>query len=119
MADNLTSQLTRALMDYSRTTEEEINKILKDVGNEGKQKLNTTSPKRLGKYHKGWRVKLERRSGTVTVHIHNEIYRLVHLLEKGHNIHHGGHAAAKVHVEPVDTWAKEEAMRRIEEAIRR
>ncbi len=121
---DLTTQLTRIMSDYSRTSEEKIQKILQDVGKEAKQKLNRTSPKRPGggAYRRGWKVTLQRRNGNTTVHIHNKIYRLVHLLEKGHvsRRKHRGRpfVDAKVHVQPVDEWAKNEVERRIREELR-
>lgn len=115
---DLTSQLSAVLTEYSRTSSEKIENILEDVGKEAKSKLNATSPKRTGKYRKGWKVKLERRNGSVQVHVHNTRYQLTHLLENGHKSRSGGFVPAQPHIAAVDSWAKDEVERRIREELR-
>lgn len=110
---DLTTQLSQILTEYSRTTSDKIEKIVQDVGKEAKSKLNSTSPKRTGKYRKGWKVKIERRNGSVKLHVHNTRYQLTHLLENGHRSRNGGFVAARSHIAAVDQWAKDEVERRI------
>lgn len=116
---NLTSQITQALTEYSRVAQEDIQKILDDVGKEAVQKVKPNSPKGTGKYRRGWKVTVKKRPDHYEIHVHNKRYQLTHLLEKGHKIWRGGRAAAFPHIADVDNWAKEEAERRIREALSR
>lgn len=114
---DFSQQLISALQEYSETCEDEIQKILQDVGKEAQAKLSKTSPKRTGKYKRGWKVDITRKAGECTVSVHNTRYQLTHLLENGHRTRNGGFVSAQVHIAPVDTWAKEEAEKRIKEVF--
>lgn len=116
MSNDLTAQLISAMKEYSSTCEEQIQEVLQDVAKEAKKKLSSTSPKRTGKYKRGWKVTLTRRAGYCKVDIHNTKYQLTHLLEKGHRLH-GGRSPAIVHIKPVEEWAIKEAEKRIKEVL--
>ena len=113
---DLTAQITAALKEYSSTCEEQIQEVLQDVAKEAKKQLSSASPKRTGKYKRGWKVTLTRRSGYCKVDIHKTRYQLTHLLEKGHRAH-SGRSPAIVHIKPVEEWAIKEAERRIKEVL--
>ena len=113
---DLTAQLVSALKEYSSTSEDKIQGVLEDVAKEAKKQLSSSSPKRTGKYKRGWKVTLTRRSGYCKVDIHNTRYQLTHLLEKGHRAH-SGRSPAIVHIAPVEQWAIQEAERRIKEVL--
>ena len=116
MSNDLTAQLISAMKEYSSTCEEQIQEVLQDVAKEAKKKLSSTSPKRTGKYKRGWRVTITRRAGYCRADIHSTEYRLIHLLEKGHSVR-GGRSPAIVHVKPVEEWAIKEAEKRIKEVL--
>lgn len=116
MSNDLTAQLISAMKEYSSTCEEQIQEVLQDVAKEAKKKLSSTSPKRTGKYKRGWKVTLTRRAGYCKVDIHNTQYQLTHLLEKGHRVG-SGRSPAIVHIKPVEEWAIKEAEKRIKEVL--
>lgn len=113
---DFTAQLTAALKEYSQTCEQDIQKAIDDVCKEAKSKLSSSSPKRTGKYKRGWKVTIERRSGYYKAHIHNSRYQLTHLLEKGHRVR-GGHSPAIPHIKAVEEWANNEVEKRIKEVL--
>ena len=116
--DDLTKQITDAMMQYTGAVSEEIETALQSVGKEAAVKLKQTSPKRSGKYRRGWTVKAFRENGEISVVVHNRDYRLTHLLEHGHKTRNGGRAKASPHIAPVEDWAEAEAMKAIEKAVK-
>lgn len=116
MSNDLTAQLISAMKEYTSTCEEQIQEVLQDVAKEAKKQLSSTSPKRTGKYKRGWKVTLTRRAGYCKVDIHNTKYQLTHLLEKGHRVG-SGRSPAIVHIKPVEEWAIKEAEKRIKEVL--
>ena len=112
--NNLANEIARALRQYTDEVKEKIDDAGKEVSENGIQKLESTSPKDTGKYSKGWRLK---KVGTKWV-TYNKIYRLTHLLEKGHAKVNGGRVPAKVHIAPVEQDMITEYRRKVEEAIR-
>ena len=58
-ADNLQLVISSILDAYSDDVKEVITESAKKVGEEGKDKLKKSSPKRTGSYRKGWRLVLE------------------------------------------------------------
>ena len=114
---DFTQKLTEALMEYSRTCEQDVQQIIDDVSKEAKKRLSATAPKRTGKYKRGFRVTITKRSGYYKADIHNpKKYMLTHLLEKGHKVR-GGRSPALPHFAAVEQWANKEVERRIREAL--
>ena len=114
---DFTAQLTAALKEYSTTCEQEIQKAIDDVSKEAKKRLLATSPVgRRGKYRRGWKVTVEKRSGYYKAHIHSKEYQLTHLLEHGHKVR-GGHSPAIPHIADVEQWANAEIEKRIKEVL--
>lgn len=114
---DLTAQITAALKEYSSTSEDKIQEVLQDVAKEAKKKLSSASPSRTGKYKRGWKVTMTRRSGYCKVDIHNSRYQMTHLLEHGHRVG-SGRSPAIVHIAPVEQWAINEAEKRIKEVLK-
>ena len=112
--NNLANEIVRALRQYTDEVIEKVDAAGKEVSENGIQKLESTSHKDTGKYAKGWRLK---KVGTKWV-TYNKIYRLTHLLEKGHAKVNGGRVEAKVHIAPVEQDMIEEFTRKVEDAIR-
>ena len=115
---DLSKQIADAMAQYTGAISEEIEASLKNVGKEAAVRLKSTSPRRSGKYRKGWKVTAERRNGEINVTVHNKYYRLTHLLEHGHKTRNGGRAKAIPHIAPVEDWAEAEAMKAIEKAVK-
>lgn len=95
------------LDDYSKDIYEGMEQASIDVAKEGASTLRKTSPKKTGKYRKGWRVKSTSNLKSFSSIIYNASKpALTHLLEKGHIIKRNGtkkgDARAKVHIKPVE-----------------
>lgn len=118
--DDLTIQITRALEEYAEEVQDKIESVLDDVGNEAVKMLRKTSPKRSGKYGKGWRVKKEKHGGRVVLTLYNAKYgSLTHLLENGHRKRNRtGWVEAQPHIAKVEKYAIKEAERRITEVLK-
>ena len=116
---DFTKQLIDTMKEYSNTCETEVQKVIEDVSKEARKKLSSTSPKKTGKYKRGWRVKFTKRQGYYKVNIHNpSSYQLTHLLEKGHKVR-GGYSPAIPHIKAVEEWANAEVEKRIKEVLSR
>lgn len=102
------------LAKYSAGATEVLEEAIKEVSKESVKKLKSTSPKRKGKYGKSWAQQVEtgRLKVGAVVYAKKPEYRLTHLLEKGHAKRGGGRVDARVHIEPVNDWAQEEAIDR-------
>lgn len=103
--DEIKIQLTKILDEYSDEVKEDINKVTKKIANETVKELKAKSPKSKdgGNYAKSWKKK---KSGKGIV-VYNEIYRLTHLLERGHvsaNQYgtYNKRVAAIPHIKPVE-----------------
>ena len=95
--------ITDILNDYSNEIQEAITEDAIKIANDGRDTLKNTSPKRTGKYRKGWRVQVKKGRGFVNATIYNATnWQLTHLLEKPHATRNGGITTPKVHIAPVE-----------------
>ena len=114
MAQTVEQQMNRILTDYSKDVIKETDEAFDNVSKECVQKLKSSSPKRKGKYARGWTKTTEKGGGlkTNTVVVHNKVDQLTHLLENGHIIRNAkgtyGRVAGIKHIAPVEEWAAEE-----------
>ena len=117
------NQMADILDDYSRDVKKATNDAIGNTSKQSVQKLKNTSPKRSGKYARGWTTKKERsRDGIVTVTVHNKTdYQLTHLLENGHVIKNAkgeyGRFNGIKHIAPVEEWAASELPLEIEKEL--
>lgn len=121
---SIEAQVAALLDNYTKDVKEATDKVFEQTAKESAQKLKQTSPRgkgrNAGEYAKSWTVKKERdkRSGLYTVTVHNkDHYQLTHLLEKGHALPQGGRTNPQEHIAPVERWAQDEVVRRIEEQL--
>ena len=105
--------------DYLGDVIKATDTVIPEVAKEAVKRLKNDSPKRSGKYAKSWRVSTEkRRTGAKsTIYANDPGYRLAHLLEYGHAKRDGGRTRAIVHIEPVERWATDEVVSRLQRAI--
>lgn len=114
MAQSIELQMDRILSDYSKDVIRETDEAFDTVAKECVKKLKSSSPKRKGKYARGWTKTTEKGGGlkTNTVVVHNKVYQLTHLLENGHIIRNAkgtyGRVSGIKHIAPVEEWAVEE-----------
>ena len=106
---------------YVEDIGEAVEETSNQIGKEAKEELKRTSPKKTGRYSKGWTVKKDRKNKSYyTVKVWNRTdYQLTHLLEFGHATRNGGRTKAIPHIRPVEEKYKEKFERQIKEKIRR
>lgn len=113
---DIASEITKALTEYTSEVEAEMDMIKSDVADETVDMLKVNSPTgRRGKYAKGWRKK---KDGTSYV-IHNATNAgLTHLTEKGHAKRNGGRTKAQPHISLAEEMAIKKFENKVEMAIR-
>lgn len=110
--------INNILNEYSEDIQVALTESAEKVAKEGADKLKVSSPKRTGKYSKGWRVKVTKGKGFVDCVIHNSTnYQLTHLLEKPHLKRNGGITKPKVHIAPVEEYCKSRYEKEVETII--
>ena len=110
------------LQDYSVEVSKTAAEAVQEVTKEATKKLRQTSPKRKGRYAKGWTGKVEKTATTVdaTVYGKTGTYQIAHLLEHGHARRGGGRNVGGIeHIKPVEEWAIKEVEKRIREKVER
>lgn len=124
MAESLTVQLQNILDEYSEEVKQAANDSIDKVAKQSAQKIRAGSPRRTGKYARGWRVRREGGpGGIVTAIVHNSTnYQLTHLLERGHVIRNKkgtyGRVPGRPHIAPVEAWANNELPLEIERKLK-
>ena len=108
--ESFQQQLEDILNDYATEVRETVDNCCMETAKDCGNKLKQTSPKKTGKYAKGWAVKeVKQGIGASTWVVHNKTsYQLTHLLEKGHAKRNGGRVRAIPHIKPVEKWAQDE-----------
>lgn len=119
--NDISTQIAAAMTQYSDEVKAEIQAEIKNVADTALQNVKASSPKRSGKYKRGWKMKIETQGGTIsaTVYQKNPQHRLTHLLEEGHKKRGGrGFVPAQPHIREVERWAEAEAIKKIEKAVK-
>lgn len=115
----------QAVKDYLEIYVEDIGESVEEtsnqIGKEAKDELKQTSPKKTGRYAKGWTIKKDKKKKNYyAIKIHNKTdYQLTHLLEFGHATRNGGRTKAIPHIRPVEEKYKKEFEERLKDKIRR
>ena len=119
--ENLTQTLKNYLENYVEDISEVVEETSTQIGKEARDELKQTSPKRTGKYAKGWTVKKDRKSKNYyTVKVWNKTdYQLTHLLEFGHATRNGSRTKPIPHIRPVEEKYKQEFEKELKAKIRR
>jgi hypothetical protein len=114
--EQLASAINEELKGYTEGLALSTKEAVKKQGANAAKALRDTSPKRKGRYAKGWRSKIISEStDKVEVTVHNaKWYMLTHLLEHGHARRGGGRVAAKPHIAAVEQAVIEDLERDIE-----
>lgn len=117
MADSILD-VKDILNEYSEDITAAIAQEAQVVARDGVAELKNTSPKRTGKYRKGWRVKTSKGRETIDCTIYNTEYRLTHLLEKPHALRNGGTSKPQVHIAPVEQKCVSTFEKNVEDIIK-
>lgn len=100
--DNLADVVGDILQDYVDDVNEVSKEAIHKTALAGVKALKSESPKKTGKYSKGWRTFSNTTRTQQTEKIYNAAKpTLTHLLEKGHAKRGGGRVPGKPHVQPV------------------
>lgn len=123
------TQLNRLLQEYGDEVLKDMGDVINGVGKAAANKVKAASPKKTGKYATGWRTKTEGRGYAAKITVYNaKKPGLAHLLEHGHALYKPGKngkyiAAGRVkgqeHIKPVEEWANDEVIRRLEAKLRK
>lgn len=101
-----------------KNVEKDMEYVAEKIGKEAVQELKKTSPKKSGRYAKGWRMKLH--NGTLVVFNYTHPW-LTHLLENGHETFWKGkrvkRAKAIPHIKPINDKVQEEYLKELKERI--
>lgn len=115
----------QAVKEYLEIYVEDIGEAVEEtsnqIGKEARDELKQTSPKKTGRYAKGWTVRKDKKhKNYYTVKVWNRTdYQLTHLLEFGHATRNGGRTKALPHIRPVEEKYKAEFEKQIKDKIRR
>lgn len=109
----------KCLDEYGDACAEALTVIVPEVAKDAAKKLKQTSPKKTGKYAKGWTTKVEKGRTWVSATVHGKsgTYQLAHLLEHGHATRNGGRVGGNTHIKPVETWAVDEVTEKLTEKL--
>lgn len=117
--DQLAGEISRNLKDFSREVVDKVNLSAERVGKKAVSKLKKTSPKKTGKYSKGWKMVTEKATAQPDKRIiYNQNGQLTHLLEHGHAKVGGGRVEGIPHIRPAEQEVIAEYMAEVEEAIK-
>ena len=119
--DQLADAVMKGLEDYAKLATDDLKKDVQKAGKKVKEQIESTAPKKTGKYSKSWAVKKMRETSDsiqVVVHSKNR-YQLTHLLEFGHAKRGGGRTRAFPHIEPAEQAGMEQLMRDIENDLKK
>ncbi len=116
--NNFAKDLQALLEQYGDEVYNALGPVAEDVAGEAKKKVKAASPRRSGKYKSGWRTQTDKSGRSVAVTVYNgNKPGLPHLLEYGHALRGGGRSTAYEHIAPVEEWAAEEVVTRLEREI--
>ena len=116
---DLTIDLRRSLEQYAGDVAEKVDEVVERTSREALQRVKAASPVRTGRYRKAWRIKIDRKSGTISATIYNAgEMQLTHLLEHGHAKRGGGRVRAIPHIAPAEAAGEEQLVSEIERALK-
>ena len=119
--DELADTVMKGLKEYAQLAADDLKEDVKKAGKTVKQQVESTAPRKTGKYAKSWTVKKTRETSDsiqVVVHSKNR-YQLAHLLEHGHAKRGGGRTRAFPHIAPAEQAGTEQLIKDIERDLRK
>ena len=119
--DKLSTAIETELAKYSQEVADQIKKDVQEVAKECLEEIKQKSPKRTGKYRRGWRAEVVFESNEdIRIVVHNKTSgQLTHLLELGHAKVNGGRVEGRPHIGPAEQRAKKSLLEKAKVAVRR
>ncbi len=116
--DGFTQAVEQILQEYAGNVTEGTKAAVKKVAEQAKKETQAASPRRTGRYKRGWAVKEEVQRLSSEAIVHNRTsYQLTHLLEKGHAVKRGGRTIGQAYAHPHIRDAEQNAIKNLQEAI--
>ena len=110
----------KGMEEYAKLVADDLKKDVQKAGKTVKQQIESTAPKKTGKYSKSWAVKKTREtSDSIQIVVHSKRYQLTHLLEFGHAKRGGGRTRAFPHIAPAEQAGIEQLTRDIERDLQK
>lgn len=100
--NSVSSAVSNILEQYGDKVGDVLDEVIQEVAKEAKKELQATSPKRTGRYAKGWRTENTGSRISPGQTVYNTQPGLPHLLEFGHAKRGGGRTMAQPHIAPVN-----------------
>ena len=117
--DGLEATIGALLNDYSDSVILATKNSVKSNAKTCCENIKADSPKKTGKYSRGWRVRIEESPLEIKGIVYNGTCpALTHLLENGHGLRNGGRARAFPHIKKNEQAANENTLKEIEEAVK-
>ena len=118
--DQLADTVMKGMEEYAKLAVDDMKADVQKAGKTVKQQIESTAPKKTGKYSKSWAVKKTREtSDSIQVVVHSKRYQLTHLLEFGHAKRGGGRTRAFPHIAPAEQAGIEQLTRDIERDLQK
>lgn len=115
---DMSDAVAEILREYGDSARDAVKEAIKEVGKEAAKELKAKSPKKTGKYGKGWKTTTSESEWSAKITLYNkDAPQLTHLLENGHAKRGGGRVASIEHIRPVEQWANEEVIKRIKREL--
>lgn len=116
--DQLAVSIVGELEKYSTTTGTNVKECARKITKKACNELKQSSPKKSGKYSKGWKTTIVAENATsINIVIHETVYQLTHLLEKGHAKRGGGRVNGIPHIAPIEQKYGEELLKEVEKIL--
>ena len=117
---SLEKAMQQLLDEYGSAVRVEVNEVLNDVAKETVAHLRQVSPKRTGRYSRGWRAeKVSETFHNATLTVHNATdWQLTYLLNNGHANRDGGRTAGDHHLDNAEEWANNLLVKKVEEKLK-
>lgn len=119
-AEQLSDAIEMSVTEYVEDVNDIVKQKIKDAADEAVKELKEKSPKRTGRYAKGWKSTVQKETAIgAEVVVHNRAYQLTHLLEKGHAKRGGGRVEGIPHIAPVEEEISKKLADEIEEELKK
>ena len=117
--DQMGDILEAELSSYGHDVTETVKQIVKEVAEDCRRDIQNRSPKKTGRYRRGWRAEtVYDGPAGIRVSVHNKTApQITHLLENGHAKVGGGRVEGKAHIRPAEQKAERELVQKLKGAL--